>query len=850
VPAPARLPGGADAPILPGTPESLRAPEAVPAPPAPPKRRRGGFPGGRQPRRRRVRKLRLLLILVGLGILALVSTVFGMLMAVASDLPQLENTQQYAQGRTSYLYDDHWRPIGILAPPNHEVIDTWRQFSPAMIHAIIAVEDKRFWSDPGVDLRGVLRAVVADATGGATQGASTIAEQFVKNTLHQEDNRTVFEKLREAALAFQLTHKWTRVKILTEYLNSIYFGNGAYGVESAARVYFGKALGYDPNAPSDGETSRCGDSTRGHAVRSCASLLDPAQAALLAGMVANPSAFDPVAHPGASRARRDLVLSDMRQQGYLTLAQYQLARAEPLPTAADLQQPQEPSVAPYFTSWLRPQILSAMGLGHGVAPNVAEYRAYYGGLKIKTTLDVKMQQAADQAVSQVLPFDAAKGSDQPVASLVAIDNRTGQVRAMVGGPVVGGQEDYQQYPFNLATQSERQPGSAFKPFTLAVALESGFTPSSVLMSAPATFVVPNSGGKELFHVRNFGDTYSGPITLQEALDISDNSVFSRLGIIGLAHDGGTRRIARLARAMGIRTPVSDNYAMILGGLKVGVSPLDMAHAYETLATNGRKVYDPVLGDTGQGPTGIESIQCARECPRKEIVGRPVSKRILPPAVAQLEGQMLEGPVQSGTGTAAAIPGVVVSGKTGTTTNYGDAWFVGWTPQLTVAVWVGFPNGTTSMSTLFNGGPVEGGTFPALIWHDFVVQALQIMANEQAYQHQGSTVSTPTLTTVPSTSTTSSPGLVTTTSTSSAPTTVQPATSPPAAGGTPGGTTQPTPPAGGSTPGGGTTSPGAGGGGGGGGGAGGGSGPGTGSGSGGGGVGGGAAVGGNAGATGH
>ena len=160
-----------------------------------------GSDGGGPPR---LRKLRFLLILGGLAVLALISTVFGMMMAVASDLPQLENTQQYAVGRNSIIYDDHWRPIGLFAPPNHYVIDTWKEISPAMIRAIISVEDRRFWSDPGVDIRGIARAFLADLTGGATQGASTIAQQFVKNTLHQEDNRTIFEKLREAALAFQL----------------------------------------------------------------------------------------------------------------------------------------------------------------------------------------------------------------------------------------------------------------------------------------------------------------------------------------------------------------------------------------------------------------------------------------------------------------------------------------------------------------------------------------------------------------------------------------------------------------------------------------------------------------------
>ena len=199
------------------------------------------------------------------------------------------------------------------------------------------------------------------------------------------------------------------------------------------------------------------------------------------------------------------------QQHYITEQQYLYGRKQPLPTAALIQQPQEPAAAPYFTSWLRPQILAAMGLGKpGVPDSVAEYRAYYGGLKIRTTIDLGMEQAADQAISEELP----SGSGLPGASLVAIDNKTGEVRAMVGGPIVNGEEDYSQYPFNLATESQRQPGSAFKPFTLAMALESGkYGPDSIIDSAPQNFIVPNSGGKEHFIVHNFGNTYSGPITL-------------------------------------------------------------------------------------------------------------------------------------------------------------------------------------------------------------------------------------------------------------------------------------------------------------------------------------------------
>jgi penicillin-binding protein 1A len=322
------------------------------------RRWRGQPDGEHSPRRPRVRKLRLLLILAGLGALACISTVFGMMMAVASDLPQLENEQQYKHDlHNSFLYDVHWRPIGIFAPPNNVVIDSYDDISPAMKDAIVATEDKRFWTNPGVDLRGIARAFMADVTGGARQGASTIAQQFVKNALSEQNNRTVLEKLREAALAYHLTRKWTKQKVLTEYLNSTYFGNGAYGVESAARVYFGKKYGFDVTAASDSASSSdssppagCGDSTPTTKRPECAYLLTPWDAAVLAGMVASPAAFDPVAHPKAALARRNLVLRDMLGQHYITAGQYHQGLTAPLPTANDIQQPSEPTAAPYFTS--------------------------------------------------------------------------------------------------------------------------------------------------------------------------------------------------------------------------------------------------------------------------------------------------------------------------------------------------------------------------------------------------------------------------------------------------------------------------------------------------------------------
>jgi penicillin-binding protein 1A len=432
-------------------------------------------------------------------------------------------------------------------------------------------------------------------------------------------------------------------------------------------------------------------------------------------------------------------------------------------------------------------------------------------LKIRTTIDLRMQQAAQQAVDRL-----ATSGIGPTAALVAIQNNHGEVRAMVSGD-----GDYKASQFNLATQAHRQAGSSFKVFTLAAALASGkYGPYSVIDSAPQDFIVPNSGGKEHFPVRNFGNSYSGPISLQAATAISDNTVFAQVGI-----HTGTKKIAKLAHKMGIRTPVSDNYAMILGAPKIGPSVLDMAHAYETLATGGKKVYDPILGDMqagphNPGPTGIAQITCP-VCPQQKIYDANHLKfqQILSPTVAATEKTMLEGVVApGGTGNQAAIPGVVVAGKTGTTSNYVDAWFVGWTPQMTTAVWVGYPKGDVPMSTAYNGAPVEGGTYPAIIWRDFMESAIQIMAQEaadRAAKHHHTTTGTTTsysgTTTAPPASTVSTNPAATSTSVSPTPTTNNaPVTTTPAAGGQgAGGGTATTPATGGgqtTTPGGGTTPP--------------------------------------------
>jgi penicillin-binding protein 1A len=304
---------------------------------------------------------------------------------------------------------------------------------------------------------------------------------------------------------------------------------------------------------------------------------------------------------------------------------------------------------------------------------------------------------------------------------VAIDNKTGAVRAMVGG------DDYNSAPFNLATQGQRQPGSAMKPFILARALSDGISPESSWSSRKLVIDVPHS--TEKFTVNNYENAYAGVSSLGRALTYSDNSVFAQVGI-----KVGTRRVARLAERMGIRTPVSTNYAMTLGGLKEGVTPLDMAHAYETIASGGNLVYGTLSPGAGNGrseavpgPVGLASIKRRNGDEWEPVklpgggdaVNRKRLRRVLDPGVAGTLGSMMESVVNVGTGTRAQVAGYTVAGKTGTTEGYGDAWFVGWTERYTVAVWVGYPDRFQGMETEFNGEPVAGGTFPAEIFGSFM-----------------------------------------------------------------------------------------------------------------------------------
>jgi penicillin-binding protein 1A len=609
-------------------------------------------------RRRRIRKLRLLALLGALLVLSLAAFTFGLLTAIASEIPPLDPAAQQAQEVNGFIYANNGRRIlAVLRGSESRTIVAQKDMSPWIRHAVVDVEDRRFYEHRGVDLRGIVRAVWADVRHkSVVEGGSTITQQYVKNVF-VKNQRSIGRKLREAALAWQLEQRWTKDRILTAYLNTIYFGNGAYGVQQAAETYFG------------------------HGARG----LTLPEAALLAGIPADPSAYDPVTHPSAAGHRRDAVLRAMLGQGDITPTDYAAAASAPLPKPEDVHLPGTVGPAQYFVNYVKQQLVSKYGAG----------TVFGGGLRVKTTIDLKLQRYAREAISKWLT-----DPNGPSAALVAIDPQDGRIVAMIGG------NNFRKSQFNLAVQGERQPGSSFKPFVLATALQRGIAPSTSFVSAPVTI---DAGGR-LWEVHNYEDSYLGSISLEQATIHSDNSVYAQLTKLV-----GPVDVARLAHRLGIASPLYGYFAIGLGAQ--AVTPLDMARAFSAFANGGHRLDTKVFGNE---PRAIDWVRHKNGHVDENDV-KPV--RVLRPEAADLVTSILEGVVREGTGRAAALPDREVAGKTGTTENYGDAWFVGYTPQLVTAVWVGYPNKLIPMTSQYQGGPVAGGTFPALIWKNFMQRAL-------------------------------------------------------------------------------------------------------------------------------
>jgi penicillin-binding protein 1A len=581
-------------------------------------------------------------------------------------LPRLSDYRQRSLplAQTSFLYASDGSLITALHAGEDRVVLPRSQMPQSIRDATVAIEDKRFYYHHGFDLRAIVRAAYADASAGRiVEGGSTITQQLVKQ-LYVGDDRTLSRKIDEAALAWQLEDRLTKDQILTKYLNTVYFGQGAYGVEAAARTYFGID----------------------------AKDLTVSESAVLAGLIRSPNDFDPFAHPTHARIRRNEVLSDMLDQGMISQRTHDEAVAEPIQLHGATSQERYPY--PYFVDYFKQWFLSNPAFG---PTREDRYRLLFtGGLRITTTLEPRFQIAAQTAVRSVLAYPG-----DPAGAMTVVDPRTGYVRAMVGG----NDADYWNAKstdgrVNLATggSTGRQAGSSFKPFALVAALENGISPSTVF-PAPASIRIPLDNG-QVWDVTNAEPSNYGSLTLEQATIESVNTVYAQL-IDRL----GAQTVVDVAKRMGIRCcervsepkrPLLPYLSAVLGSNEVNT--LEMASAYGTLATGGQHVNPiPVISVTD--PQGKLIWQA-----------NPRPKQVVDPAVASAADQILQKVVLYGTGTAANI-GRPQIGKTGTNHGFTDAWFVGAIPQLVAAVWVGFPQGQISMEPPTTRITVFGGTWP-------------------------------------------------------------------------------------------------------------------------------------------
>jgi len=597
-------------------------------------------PAGQRPAPRRHHRLRwLVLVLVLLAALATIVVVelTSPVLNLARGTPAISSLLQQTPAQTTRIYDRQGRLIARLHGPIDRINATSAQIPGFMKQATVAIEDRRFYADfHGLDLHGIVRAAITDLeTGRPAQGASTITQQYVKNA-YLSDSGTLRRKVQEAILAWELTDRWSKDRILTAYLNTVYYGQGAYGVQAAAQTFFHESV----------------------------SRLTLAQAALLAGLPQDPNGYSPIYAPDDALARRNVVLVNMAAQGYITLAQATAAERTPLhvyrsPESGDSTQ------AAWFIDYVTAQLVARYG-----ATEVFE-----GGLRVYTTLDMRLQRDALRAMKETLPSG-------PAGALVSIDPRTGFIRAMTTTL------DPRKVQFDLAFQAHRQLGSAMKPFALTAAIEQGADPATTYYtSEPLSIPLPFG---QIWDVSTFDHTYAGRINLVQATWRSDNTVFAQL-----AMDVGARNIVRVAHAAGITSPLKAYPSIVLGS--EAVSPLEVADAYATFADLGVR----------HAPQAIARIVYPDG---RTTVAKVRGVRAIPAGVAYVVDQILAGNTRFG--TAAAMPSYytgVAAGKTGTTENSADAWFCGFDPLLATAVWMGYPQAEIAMPG------VQGATYCVPIW---------------------------------------------------------------------------------------------------------------------------------------
>ncbi|HEY3247340.1 MAG TPA: penicillin-binding protein 1A [bacterium] len=582
------------------------------------------------------------ILIIGAGLLAGMAVAFSRRLPDVSALynPPDEATRIYAANGelVASLYRENRVSVPLSQIPN------------ALQHAVLAVEDDRFYQHRGVDARAITRAVWRNFRAGRLEeGASTITQQLAR-TLFLTQDRTIARKLAEALLALEIERHLTKGEILERYLNQVYFGQGAYGIEMASRVYLGKH----------------------------AKALNLAESAMLAGLIQAPSILSPFQNYPGAMARQGVVLSRMVELGYIDAAVAKKAAAQKIVLARESNAGLFGVRAPYFVSYILPYLLDRYG----------EDAVYKGGLQIYTTLDVPLQILGERVVRAGIDAARAGALNVSQGALVAIDPRTGYIRAMIGG------YDFKQSQFNRAWQARRQPGSAFKPFIYTAALANGMTPAKIIVDGPISFDIP---GFRVWKPRNYDGRFRGPVTLRYAIEHSIN-----IPAVKTLAEIGPTRVIEVARRMGITSPLQPNLSLALG--TSDVTPLEMASAYGTLATMGLRA-EPVAIVKILDRSG----QVLEEHP-------PARELVLSEEVAYLMTDLLKGVITQGTGRAAAI-GRPAAGKTGTTDDYRNAWFVGYTPFLTTAVWVGNDNNTPMRR-------VVGGMVPARIWAAFMKVATQ------------------------------------------------------------------------------------------------------------------------------
>jgi penicillin-binding protein 1A len=515
----------------------------------------------------------------------------------------------------------------------------------------VAIEDQRFYQHGGIDEEGIVRAALKDLEAGeAVEGGSTITQQLVRNLCLRHPKKNLERKIVEAKLAEEYFQRPSRREILGSYLNIASYGtvegSTAIGVGAAAKIFFSKPVWK----------------------------LNLAQAALLAGLPQAPSQYNPILAPGAAKARRNAVLRQMQKLGYASPARARAAMASGL--QVNLSHSYFAHRQPYFFDYVEHRLIAKYG-----ANTVRR-----GGLQVRTTIEPELQRVGLDAMRSTLPY-----STDPASALVSIDPRNGHIRAMVSS------SRYGQSQFNLAAQGHRQPGSTFKAFVLTTAIKQGIDPySTYYTSKPLNLYLPQWGHWEV-HTADEG--YLGTVNLQQATIASDNTVFAQLDL-----DVGPGAVAATAHSMGITSPLDGIPAEGIGGLRVGVSPLEMADAYSTLASGGIH-HEPVAVTKVVFPSG-----------RAERPEQPRPQRVLSQPVAWQVTRLLHDNIAEGTGTAAYTGCPGQAGKTGTTDEYTDAWFAGYQPNLATVVWVGYPQSNAISMSSVHGIIVFGGTFPAEIWH--------------------------------------------------------------------------------------------------------------------------------------